>query len=116
MDGYTQLIRFSDRENYGEIREDTSNLLTLGVHLESIPTDGDKSILKAIKDAAPDVIVQRCLVDIQRMCLIWLTRYPKHPAGQELKGLVLQILKIKTTNDRIYWTKELASWGNQHIN
>ena len=114
MDGYTQLIRFSDRENYAEIREDISNLLALGVHLESITTDGDKSILKAIKDAAPDVTVQRCLVHIQRMCLIWLTRYPKHLAGQELRGLVLQILKIKTSNDRIYWTRAFAAWANRH--
>ncbi len=113
MDGYTQLFRFSNRENYGEIREDISNPLTFGVQQGSITTDEDKSILKVIKDAAPDVIAQRCLVHIQRMCLKWLTRYPRHPAVQELRGLVLQILKIKTTNDRIYWTKEFANWGNR---
>ena len=64
-DGYTQLIRFSDGEHYDEIREDISNLIKLGVQIESVTVDGHKSILKALKDEVPDVIVQRCLVHIQ---------------------------------------------------
>lgn len=113
-DGYTQLLRFTDGEHYQEIKEDLDNLLRLGVCLESITTDGHKSILKAIKKAIPDIIVQRCLVHIQRMCLLWLTKYPKHIAGQELRSLVLLILKIKTENDRLYWTREFNKWYEKH--
>lgn len=113
-DGYTQLIRFSDGEHYSEIKEDLDNLIKLGVHLESITTDGHKSILKAIKKSMPEVIVQRCLVHIQRMCLLWLTRYPQHIAGQELRALVLLLLKIKTENDRLFWIKALEQWHNNH--
>jgi len=113
-DGYTQLIRFSDGENYEEIREDLDNLIKLGVQIESITTDGHKSILKAIKKSIPDAIVQRCLIHIQRMCLLWLTRYPRHISGVELRKLVLMLLKIKTHNDRIFWTKELDQWHKRH--
>ena len=113
-DGYTQLIRFSDGEHYQEIKEDLANLIQLGVKIESITTDGHKSILKAIKKSLPDVIVQRCLVHIQRMCLLWLTRFPKHDAGMELRRLVLLLLQIKTQNDRLYWTKELEQWYQKH--
>ena len=113
-DGYTQLIRFSNGEHFGEIKEDLDNLIRLGLHIESITTDGHKSILKAIKKSLPDVLVQRCLVHIQRMCLLWLTRFPKHIAGIELRKLVLQLLRIKTNNDRIYWTKELLLWHERH--
>lgn len=113
-DGYTQLIRFSDGEHYDEIKEDLDNLIKLGIHLESITTDGHKSILKAIKKSMPQIIVQRCLVHIQRMCLIWLTQYPKHLAGQELRQLVLLILKIKTKNDKLYWTQELSNWHGRY--
>jgi len=113
-DGYTQLIRFTDGEHYLEIKEDLSNLITLGVQIESITTDGHKSILKAIKSSVPDVVVQRCLVHIQRMCLLWLTRYPQHTSGQELRRLVLLILKIKTRNDRMYWTRELNQWHKHY--
>ena len=57
-DGYTQLTRFSDGEHYSEIKEDLDNLIKLGVQIESITTDGHKSILKAIKKSVPDVLVQ----------------------------------------------------------
>jgi len=113
-DGYTQLIRFSDGEHYEQIKEDLENLMHLGVKLESITTDGHKSILKAIKKVMPDTIAQRCLVHIQRMCLIWLTKYPKHIAGQELRGLVLLILKINNENDKLFWKRELFSWHKRH--
>src|SRR6476619_1863596 len=113
-DGYTQLIRFTDGEHYAEIKEDLDNLIKLGVHIESITTDGHKSALKAIKKSLPDVTVQRCLVHIQRMCLLWLTRFPKHPAGVELRSLVLMLLKIKTENDRLWWINQLTSWHDRH--
>lgn len=111
---YTQLIRFSDGEHYQEIKEDLNNLIKLGLQIESITTDGHKSILKAIKKAMPDVIVQRCLVHIQRMCLLWLTQYPKHSAGIELRRLVLMVQKIKTDNDRMFWTAQLNEWHKRH--
>ena len=48
-DSYTQLIRFTDGEHFIEIKEDLENLIKLGVHIESVTTDGHKSALKAIK-------------------------------------------------------------------
>lgn len=116
QDGYRQLIRFTDGEHYREIKEDLANLIKLGVHIESITTDGHKSILKAIKKSLPDVVAQRCLVHIQRMCLLWLTRFPKHLAAIELRRLVLMLLQIKTDNDRLYWTKQSEHWYEQHKN
>lgn len=113
-DGYTQLIRFSDGEHYAEIKEDLDNLIQLGVQIESITSDGHKSILKAIKKSLPEVTVQRCLVHIQRMCLLWLTRFPKHSAGIELRQLVLMLMRIKTENDRLHWTRELDYWYSRH--
>ena len=114
LDGYTQLIRFTDKEDYLEIKEDLENLIKLGVQIESVTTDGHKSILKAIKNALPEAKVQRCLVQIQRMCLIWLTRHPKHSAGQELRKLVLMLLKIKTQNDKMFWIQEFNDWFERH--
>jgi hypothetical protein len=113
-DGYTQLIRVTDGEHYTEIKEDLDNLIKLGVQIESITTDGHKSALKAIRKALPDVTVQRCLVHIQRMCLLWLTRFPKHEAGIELRKSVLMLLKIKTHNDQLYWINQLELWYNKH--
>lgn len=113
-DGYTQLIRFTDAERYEEVKEDLENLIKLGVQLESITTDGHKSVLKAIGKTLPDIHVQRCLIHIQRMCLLWLTRYPKHDSGRELRQLVLMLLKIETENDKLFWGRQLDLWHNKH--
>lgn len=99
-DGYTQLIRFSNGEHFDEIKEDLSNLIKLGVKIESITTDGHKSILKAIKKSLPDALSQRCLA--------------KHLAGMELRWLVLQLLDIRSDNDRLHWTQQLRLWYERH--
>lgn len=113
-DGYTQLIRITDSEDYQEIKEDLENLIKLGLHIESVTSDGHKSILKAVRKAIPEAKIQRCLVHIQRMCLLWLTRYPKHLAGQELRRLVLMLLKIHTHNDKMFWIKAFNQWHECH--
>lgn len=110
FDGYTQLLRFSTSEQYEEIKEDLLNLVKLGVLIDSITIDGHKSTIKAIKEALPEVRIQRCLVHIQRMCLIWLTKYPKHAVGQELRRITLLLLKINTENDKITWVRMFTEW------
>ena len=107
---YTQLFRFSDAERYEEIKEDLLNLLNLGLQITSITCDGHKATLKAIRKAMPIVIVQRCLVHIQRMCLLWLTANPTTDAGKELRALALMIHSIKTHNDKQYWEQHLSVW------
>jgi hypothetical protein len=107
---YTQLFRFSDAERYEEIKEDLNNLLTLGLQIASITCDGHKATLKAIKKIMPSVIVQRCLVHIQRMGLLWLTANPTYDAGKELRTLVLMIHRIETHNDKQYWIQSLSAW------
>lgn len=110
---YTQLFRFSDAERYEEIKEDLINLLHLGLHINSITCDGHKATLKAIKKVMPGVIVQRCLVHIQRMCLLWLTARPAYDAGKQLRELVLLIHQIKTYNDKQFFIQQLLLWEQQ---
>jgi hypothetical protein len=107
---YTQLFRFSDAERYEEIKEDLINLLNLGLQIASITCDGHKATLKAVRKVMPDVIIQRCLVHIQRICLLWLTANPSYEAGKQLRELVLMIHRIKTSNDKLYWIKQLTDW------
>jgi hypothetical protein len=111
---YTQLFRFSDAERYEEIKEDLTNLLKLGLQIDSITTDGHKATLKAIKKVMPEVLVQRCLVHIQRMCLLWLTANPTYDAGKELRGLAGYIHLIKTHNDKTYFIQHLKEWEVKH--
>lgn len=111
---YTQLFRFSYGEYYEEIKEDLTNLLNLGLQVASITVDGHKATLKAIKKVMPDVIVQRCLVHIQRMCLLWLTANPTTIQAQQLRHIVGIIHQIKTYNDKLDFMQQLNNWYEAH--
>lgn len=109
---FTQLYRFSDGEHYEEIKEDLENLLHLGIQIESVTCDGHKAILKAIKKVLPNVILQRCLVHIQRDCRIWLTKNPKSNAGYDLKQITATMHQITNYNELNLWLLKLHNWHN----
>lgn len=107
---FTQLYRLTDGEWFEELAEDLSNLLQLGVQIESITCDGHKALLKAIRHVCHQVTVQRCLIHIQRMCRIWLSNKPKSDAGRELKKIISRVHLIKTPLQRDYWIVSLVQW------
>ncbi|MBK8483129.1 MAG: transposase [Saprospiraceae bacterium] len=111
---YCQFYRFANKESYLEIREDLENILTLGIQINSITCDGHPAILKAIRKACPDIIIQRCLVHIQREANIWLRRKPVIQGSIGLKQIVSTLHLVKTHNDRIFWTNEFKSWLDQY--
>lgn len=111
----TQLYRLSDNERYQEIKEDLENLRALNIRVESITCDGHRAILKAIKKVfKKEIIVQRCLVHIQRMSRIWLTKAPKSIAAQELRKLTQKIHLIQTHQQKLYWLRALYDWDVNH--
>ena len=99
---YCQFYRFTTKESYTEIKEDIQNILSLGIQIKSITCDGHPSIIKSINDACPDIIIQRCLVHIQREANIWLRRKPVIQCSIDLKGIVNKLHLVKNINDRFY--------------
>jgi hypothetical protein len=106
----TQLYRLTDGEWFDEICEDLKNLLSLGIQIESVTCDGLSNILKAIRKSSPGTIIQRCVVHIQRECLIWLTHNPQSQAGKDLRQIVKQIHLIKDKTSWGYWIVDLINW------
>lgn len=92
----TQLYRLSDNEHYEEIREDLENLKALNIQIlrVSLAMVIDPYLKPLRKVFRGQVRVQRCLVHIQRMSLIWLTQEPKTLAGKQLLSITQQIHKI----------------------
>jgi len=111
----TQLYRLTDNERYEEIKEDLENLRALHIQISSITCDGHPAILKAIRKVyKKSVVIQRCLVHIQRMSRIWLTKSPKSIPGQELLRITQQIHRIKTHEQKLYWLRSLYDWDQNH--
>jgi len=111
---FTQLYRLTDGEWFEEFSEDLDNLIKLGVQIESITCDGDKSLLKAIRLICPDVKAQRCIIHIQRMCNIWLSNDPQSEAGKHLKHIVSRMHLISNIHQRNQWVGELISWHSDY--
>jgi hypothetical protein len=111
----TQLYRLSDNERYEEIKEDLENLKALNIRVESVTCDGHRAILKAIRKVyKKEVLIQRCLVHIQRMARIWLTKSPQSAAGIELLKLTQVIHAIRTSDQKLYWLRALYDWDVKH--
>ena len=113
---FTQLYRITDGEWFEELAEDLSNLIELGVRIESITCDGHKALLKAIKVVCPGITLQRCLIHIQRMCLVWLSKKPKSDAGKDLRKIISRLHKIETKEEKNYWLVDIVKWHEQYGN
>lgn len=111
----TQLYRLSDNERFEEIKEDLENLRSLNIEIVSVTCDGHRGTLKAIRKVFKDqILIQRCLVHIQRMSRIWLTSGPKSLAGMELLELTQKIHRIDTEEQKLLWLRALYDWDIKH--
>jgi hypothetical protein len=110
----TLFYRLTDGEWEEELREDLENIMRLGVEIESVTCDGLSNILKAVRKASPDTVIQRCLAHIQRECLTWLTRRPKTDAGQALRIIIKRLYTIDNREKWGYWVVALVRWYEQY--
>lgn len=109
-----QWWRYTDKENSDEIADDLKTLKESGVTCIGVVTDGGKPLIKGVTDVYPTIPKQRCLVHLQRLSLIWLTRKPRTDAGMELRTLCLLINKIKTKRLRNKWLKMFDRWNHKY--
>ena len=107
---YCQMYRFGTKEIHTEIKEDLLNLQALGIKVNSITSDGNPAILKAIRSVFPDVLHQRCVVHIQRESNIWLRKRPVNQPSVDLKKIVNYLPLVNTSNDKLAWVEMFESW------
>lgn len=113
---YIQLYRTSSQEKFREIYQDLKALKALGVEIYSVTCDGHKSILKAVKKAYPNAVIQRCVIHVKRQCRAYLSRRPKLEASKELLFISNQITAIKTHEQCSLWLLQLHQWHQSYKN
>lgn len=112
---YVQLYRHTDQERYKQIKEDLDNLRKLGVDVYSVTCDGHKAILKAIKRAYPQAIIQRCLVHVKRQARNYLSSAPQLQAGQDLLRISNKVTAIKTYEQCGLWLLSMKDWEDKYL-
>lgn len=83
-------------------------------HPDAIVCDGQKGMLKAIKEVFPRVIIQRCQFHILQRSRILLTRNPETIAAIELKKIVEVIPKIQTRKQLKIFLENYLNWRSQY--
>ncbi|MFH1712793.1 MAG: transposase [Candidatus Jacksonbacteria bacterium] len=111
---YLQLYSLTDRENFESFFSDLEQLKVSGLQVDSITSDGQKGLIKAVKQIFPQAIHQRCVIHVQRMSLNYLTRFPKTEAGKMLRILVVKLHEIKSYQRRDIWIKLFNRWCEEY--
>jgi len=111
---YLQSGNIVNRENYDNYVVDLKLLKQSGLNMDSITSDGQKGLIKAINEVFPNVVHQRCIIHIQRMSKIYLTRNPKTDAGITLLYWVKKLHEIETPEQKNKWIGQFAGWQKKY--
>ncbi|MCX6011841.1 MAG: transposase [Chloroflexi bacterium] len=117
MDATNQKIietRYVKKESYKDTYPWFMSLKQRGLEPEFITTDGELSIMSAMRLVWPQAILQRCLYHIQHEGMRWLRSYPKTEAGKELRDMLSRLSWIKTIQERDAFIKSYRSWLNKY--
>ena len=111
---YVQLFRETDQEKLKEIREDLQNLKKLGVDVYSVTCDGHKSIMRALKQVYPSIVIQRCIIHVKRQVKSYLGANPILDQGKELLRFSNKITNIKNIDAAYQWLVEFQRWYDKN--
>jgi len=103
--------QFTQRENAGSWM---SFLLGIRYIPLAIVCDGQRGMLKAIKQRFPRLIIQRCQFHVIQYCLAKLTKKPESQTAVELRELVLEISSIKSKEQFFEWVTNYKYWYQTH--
>ena len=81
-----------------------------GLSLEYATIDGNPALSQALRRQWPTVVLQRCLVHIQRQGLSWCRRTPKRTDAKHLRRIFLDVTTIHSLLDRKHFLKRVDAW------
>lgn len=91
-----------------------STLLQSGLVPTSATTDGNPHLIRILRLLWPEILIQRCLVHIQRQGLSWCRQHPKRTDAKHLRALFLQVMSLHTISDRDRFLCELHAWERHY--
>lgn len=81
---------------------------------KSATVDGNPHLIKALRHQWSSIVIQRCLVHIQRQGLSWCRRFPKRTDAKHLRVLFLQVMNIHTIDERTKFLAHVQAWEHRH--
>jgi hypothetical protein len=89
-------------------------LINRGLNPVSFTVDGSPQVMKIMRKLWPGIIIQRCLIHIQRQGLVWCRNYPKTVSGRRLRDIFLQVTRIRTKEERDRFLELVTQWEQKY--
>jgi hypothetical protein len=77
-------------------------------------TDGERSIMRAMRLVWPNIELQRCLYHLQHEGMRWLRTYPKTVAGKELRLILSKLTGIRTVHYCDTFIQAYSDWVDKY--
>jgi hypothetical protein len=97
-----------------QLLEFFKRLIPEGLCPTSFTVDVLSNVIRVLRQLWPDIVVQRCLVHIQRQGLSWCRVSPKTTYARHLRKIFLQVTRIRTLADRDTFLSSVADWENEY--
>ena len=81
---------------------------------EIVVCDGQKGLLKAIREVWPGIAIQRCHFHILQLARRYLTRRPKTEAGREIQILMRGLARIRVETAAQAWRLAYEAWEGRY--
>lgn len=112
--GLVAAYRFDERENYAMARSAFDGLKARGCEPAAATVDGNRQVMRALRDVWPGIVVQRCLYHILRQGTSWLRRFPKDPAAAELRRIFLGVTAIADRRTKAAFLRRFRAWERRY--
>ncbi len=80
----------------------------------SCTVDGNPQVIRVLKKLWPSIIIQRCLVHIQRQGLMWCRQYPKTLYAKKLRDIFLKVTYIYNKEEKNRFLESVNQWEEQY--
>lgn len=107
---------YDHKEGYQSAYPWFSGLKERGLNPRYITMDGERNVMRAVREIWPQATIQRCLYHIQREGMRWLRTYPKTQAGKELRSLLNTLCSIESVKEQDVFTQDFENWLRKYIN
>jgi transposase-like protein len=85
-------------------------LADTGLSPSSVTVDGNPQQIECLRQQWPRLIIQRCIVHVQRQGLSWCRQQPNRTDAKHLRRLFLQLSSIKTHTQVRQFKAQLLTW------
>ena len=81
-----------------------------GIVLKTATIDGNPSLFRMLRAVWPDILIQRCLVHIQRQGLMWCRHNPKRADARSLRKIFQDVLSVHTHQEKHNFLRRVEVW------